>query len=208
MITVQLNEKHIKQWLDDIAQRQIPFATAKALTDTAARIGQEAASRTAITMNIRSSWAAKYRTSRIGQAPNQSTAYTASPADKRSGLNNMQSAVGTIGWQMAQQIDDKDTIRRPHKAKSLWIPLNVKRTRSNSPARMLKKKGVFIQKTSKGPIMFQRKGQQITPIYLMRKKQTIKPRFNFLDMANQRAGRYFNVFFNRAMAMAIRTAKR
>lgn len=207
MITVQINEKHIKKWLDDIAQKQIPFATAKALTDTAARIGQESAAKTATTMNIRSSWAAKYRTSRIGQTPNQSAAYTATPADKRSGLNNMQSTVGTIGWQMAQQIDNKDTIRRPHRSKSLWIPLNIKRTRTNSPGRMLRKKGVFIRSTTKGPMMFQRKGQQITPIYLMRKKQTIKPRFNFLEMANHRADRYFNIFFHRAMDQAIRTAK-
>lgn len=207
MITVQINEKHIKNWLDDIAQKQIPFATAKALTDTASRIGQEIAARTASTMNIRSSWAAKYRTSRIGQAPNQSAAYTATPADKRSGLNNMQATVGTIGWQMAQQINNKDSIRKPRKAKNLWIPLNIKRTKSNSPSRMLKKRGVFINKTSKGTMMFQRQGKQIIPIYLARKQQTIKPRFNFVEMANHRADKYFNVFFHRAMIMAIRTAK-
>lgn len=203
------NVGDFKRWCDDIAQKQIPFAAAKALTDTAVKIATLAAAEASKKMTIRKKWAGTSKTARIGAFPNPSSSFFALPADKNKPMKRMFSIAGNQGWQMAQQIGENEIERKPLKAKTLWIPLDVKRSKANTPSVLLKRKGVFIRKTSKGLIMFQRKGKEraLRPLYLLKKSQRIKPRYSFRYIAERRAERYFNFFFERAMKRAIETAR-
>lgn len=208
MITVQINEKEAKQWIDDIAQRQIPFATAKALTDTAAHIGRFAASQANATMDIRKPWAGRHKTARIGQPPSPAAAFASTPASYKTPIAKMESSVGTIGWQIAEQIKDSHTTRRPLKAKHRFIPLQAGRQKSQSPKAMFAKKSVFAKHTKKGLIMFQRDGRNLKPLYKIVKEQDIAPKFDFMRMAEARAPKVFPTFFTRAMLNAIKTARK
>jgi hypothetical protein len=191
------------RWAKDIAQKQLPFAMAKTLTDTASLVGKAAAKEAHKTMSIRKPWAGKYKSSRIGQPPSPPQANTTTPANRKTPLNRMHSTVGTVGWQIAQQISDKKSTRRPLKAKQLYIPLQAKRTKSQSPRVMLSKGRVALSK--RGNLILYYKDK---PMYKLVKQQEIKPRYNLYDIARTKSQRYATYFFKKAMDYAVKTAKK
>lgn len=192
------------RWAKNIAEKQLPFAVAKTLTDTASLVGKTAAKEAKKTMSIRKAWAAKYKSSRIGQPPSPAQAFTSTPANRKDPLNRMHAITGTIGWQIAQQISPQNTTRKPFKAKQLYIPLQAKRTKSQS-APALMRKGAVVAISKRGNlIMFYKQ----KPMYKIVKQQEIKPRYNLYDIAQMKSQKYADYYFKRNMDYAIKTAKK
>lgn len=200
--------KDLEFYLDDIAEKQLPFGCAMALTKTSAKIGEDMAKQAAHQFHTLTTFSRTHRTARIGAPPSPKSSFATLPADKNKGLRKMVATLGNQHWGISEQIADSPTIRLPKTSKYLWIPLRGRR-KNYGPKEALKEKGVFISNTKKGTLILQRKGKKnkITPLFLRRRQQTIKPRFNMHRMVEQRAQRYMNVLFIRSMDHALRTAR-
>ncbi len=200
--------KDLEFYLDDIAEKQLPFACSMALTKTSAKIGEDMAKQAAHQFHTLTPFSRTHRTARIGAQPSPGSSFATLPADKNKGLRRMVATLGNQHWGISEQIADSQTIRLPKTSKYLWVPLRG-RKRNYGPKKALKQRGVFISNTKKGTLILQRKGKsnKVTPLFLRRRKQTIKPRFNMHRIVAQRAQRYMDVLFIRAMDQALRTAK-
>ena len=92
--TMELDISQLNSYIDDIAKRQMPFATASALTQTAATIGKHMANLTASSMKTLTPFSRTHRTARIGGAPSPASSYATIPANKRDGMGRMFAEVG------------------------------------------------------------------------------------------------------------------
>ncbi len=206
---MELDISQLNGYIDDIAKRQMPFATASALTQTAAAIGKHMANLTASGMKTLTPFSRTHRTARIGGTPSPASSYATIPANKRDGMGKMFAEVGNQHWGISEQIDQATTDRTPQNSKYLWIPLRG-RKRSFTPGKALAQRNTFVARTPAGQtFIFQRKGKgrTITPLFLARKRQTITPRINFRSVANRYAQRLMSIYLDRAMEKALKTAK-
>lgn len=201
--------KDLQYYMDSVAKEQLPFAVAKALTNTSSKIGEDMAKEAAHQFRTLTPFSRTHRTARIGGQPSPGSSFATIPANKADGLNRMHAILGNQHWGIAQQIDERSTIRYPNKSKYLWVPVQG-RKRNYGPGKALAQKGVFVVKTREGKtLILQRKGKSrtVTALFSRRVKQNINPRFNMKLISERRAQRYMNVFFDRAMTLALRTAK-
>ncbi len=207
-MTETIDIKDLKYYLDDMAQEQIPFACAMALTRTAAAVGNHLAKQSAQKFHSLTPFSRTHRTARIGGQPSPGSSYATLPADKHHGIGKMKATLGNQHWGIAEQIDVSSTIRKPKTSKYLWVPLQG-RKRSYGPKKALSQKGVFVRNTKKGTLILQRKGKKgkLTPLFLRRRKQTINPKFSMQRVVESRAQRYMDHFFIQAMDRALETAK-
>ena len=203
----EVNLKDLEYYLDDIAIKQLPFAGSMALTRTSAKIGDDLAKMSAHRFHTLTPFSRTHRTARIGGKPSPGSSFATLPADKKHGLKRMVAVLGNQHWGIAEQIETGQTIRTPKTSKYLWVPLQG-RKRNYGPAKALKQKGVFVTNTKKGTLIMQRKGKSKTlkPLFLRRKQQTITPRINMRRVVEQRAQRYMDIFFYRAMEQALGSA--
>ena len=200
--------KDLEFYLDDIAEKQLPFACSMALTRTSAKIGDDLAKMSGHQFKTLTPFSRTHRTARIGGQPSPGSSYATLPADKNQGIKRMKAVLGNQHWGISEQIADGQSLRLPKTSKYLWVPLQG-RKRSFGPKKALKKKGVFVTNTKRGTLIMQRKGKSksLTPLFLRRQKQTITPRFNMHRIAAQRAQRYMDIFFIRAMDQALGSAR-
>lgn len=207
---MEVELKDLKYYLDDMAQKQMPYACAKALTATSAKIGSDLAQMAAHRFYTTTPFSRTHKTARLGasSATVKASSFVTLPADKNHGMDRMQATLLNQHWGISEQIDSTTSERLPNKKKYLWVPLQ-KRRKNFSPGKARAQKGVFVIKSKGRYIMMQRKGksQELTPLFSSRRSQTIRPQFNFKKIAEQRAQRYMNIFFNREMEAALRTAK-
>ena len=203
-----INLKDLQYYLDDIAEKQLPFACSMALTKTSAKIGDDLAKMSGHQFKTLTPFSRTHRIARIGGQPSPGSSFATLPADKNHGLRRMKATLGNQHWGIAEQIADTQTVRKPKTSKYLWVPLQG-RKRNYGPKKALKQRGVFVTNTKRGSVIIQRKGKSktLTPLFLRRKQQTIKPRFNMHRIVAQRAQRYMDIFFIRAMDQALETAK-
>lgn len=213
-IKVTVNTAKAIGQLKAITSRQLPYAVATALTRTAKAAGDALARGAESTMTIRQKWAARHKTASLGGGAPKSAGFVSIPARKSDGLNGMAARVGHSGWQMAQQMDDDATNRKPLRSAYRFIPLSVGRTnggkvrKADKPAALMGKPGVFVRDTSSGPIMFRRgKGGRVTPLYKLVKAQRIAPRMNFNATVRAVAKANLQRELERALAQAFRTAR-
>ena len=200
--------KDLEFYLDDIAEKQLPFACSMALTRTSAKIGDDLAKMSGHQFKTLTPFSRTHRTARIGGQPSPGSSYATLPADKNHGIKRMKAVLGNQHWGISEQIADGQSLRLPKTSKYLWVPLQG-RKRNYGPKKALQKKGVFVTNTKRGTLIMQRKGKSksLTPLFLRRQNQTITPRFNMHRIVAQRAQRYMDVLFIRAMDQALRTAK-
>ncbi len=208
MSEISIPLEKMPQFIDDMAQKQMPFACAMTLTKTSAAIGDVLAQKSAHQFHTLTPFSRTHRTARIGGKPSPGSSYATLPANKADGIDKMKATLGNQHWGIAQQIDVGSTVRKPKTSKYLWVPLQG-RKRNFGPKKALQMKGAFIIRTQKGRMIVQRKGKSKTliPLFLRRRQQTIKPRFHMMDVVNKRAQRYIDFFFHQSMEQALRTAK-
>lgn len=209
-ISIKLNDSEVKKKLTEIEQKQLPYATARALTKTAQVIGQKLVADVNSNMLIRGKgrWAGKLANAKKDGSLSPSAAFNAVAAQKKDGMNRMAAKVGTIGWQMAEQVGERNTLRKPRRAKQRLKNLQAKKYQT--PNKMLERKKVFVQSTSKGPMMLQRVGKKkypLRPLFAMVKQQEVKPKVSLKKHAETWAPKVFPGAFKKYLEQAVKTAK-
>jgi hypothetical protein len=221
-ISISHNGADLNRWVDDIAKRQIPFGTAKALTDMTGIIGLNTANRSRQTMDIRAGWAGTFRPSRVGAENNPSTsaAFTSVPADRKKPIAEMEAHVGTTSWALKEQIGIEAVTRRmPSNAKGkyLWVPLSKELKGSAETRKKYLKEyasghgRVFFHHIHSKVFLSMREGASRYPIkslFRLETEQGIAVRFDFIKEAYTDAHREFPYVFTKAMEYALKTAKK
>lgn len=193
-ISVKSDVKKFTRGLTKIQKKQIPFATARALTWTAQDAQREIIERIQRAFNVTKKWWLKQ----------QPTGVKIQPAKK----TRLISSVYT-GAYFAKLQEDGGT-KRPHKTRNLLVPTtNVPKSRRKSGGAgiMLKNKRVF--STPKG--IYRRKGSKkkpiIQPLFVRSPSADIRPRFGFKRTAERTVKRRFKRNMERSLGKALKTAR-
>lgn len=199
-IDIKLNTREFTRHLTHAARRQVPYATAMALTQTAKDAQDETKRKMTGTMRLKSNWA--------------KSGLRITPARKNDGMWRMFAAVGHRDWYMAQQLGRMTVVRKSKEAEYQYIPRGVKRsktgriTKAMTPARLLKKRNVFMVKTgSERAAIYQKKGQKLILMYSAVKHQTVSPAMSLQDTVAKTAQKTFPRNWVRSMSKAMRTSR-
>jgi hypothetical protein len=193
-INVKSNVKQFTKHLKRVEKKQIPFATARALTWTAQAVQRWLIKKIPAIFNVTKKWWLKQ----------QPTGIKIKPAKKTHLISSIYSKA-----YFAERQEEGGT-KRPTKSKSLVIPTKKvpkSRRKAGGAAAMLKGKKVF--STSKG--IYRRKGgKKSKSIELLYHKDTaanVKPRWNFKQTAHTIATRVFKKNFLKSLAQALKTMR-
>lgn len=192
--------------LDDLRRRQIPFATALALTRTAQAAQRELRSDLPHRFDIRNDYLSRGTVIQSAtKATQEAAVYWRAPGgeSRRSfaKLLSRQEVGGTT---------------RP-KGRHTAIPVNVKRTGGglipsrSKPRAILARKGGFVRPIAGGEGIFQRTSRKAKPIlrYALREEPLrYAPRWDFRGTASDVARRVFAREFSAAFAKALATRRR
>lgn len=191
--------KEATRFLNDLQKRQIPFATAKALTDTANQARGEIVKHLQSTYTLRTPW---YK---------PGTRYGINVAIAKK--NNLVAEVFTRAPWMARH--EEGGLKLPA-GRNLAIPSAfVKRTKreliskANRPRNL---KNAFLVRSKSGQeTLFQRVGRgrnrTIRPMYFLERQAEIKPTLQFAEIAQKVGKERWKKIFAAALDFALRTAK-
>ncbi len=190
MIKIQTNSKEVAKRIGEMATKQFPFATARALTWTVKDAQKEVQRELPFDFTIRNNHVK--RGIRI------------TPANKRT----LRAEVGSIDDFMALQAEGG--IKRP-KGRRLAIPVNARRNkkdiirRPHRPRSILAKKDHFKGRTRSGrEAIFKRMpGHRLSLVYMLEPSARIKPRFNLEKTVNQVVQERFDRLFTLSMNDAV-----
>lgn len=218
-MTITVKLKDASRYIDEIAQSQMPYGCAMALTEVSKKIGSDLAVMSAQRFHTTTPWSKKHKAARLGAMPASvtSASFVTLPANKNHGIVDMKAVLLNQHWGLSEQMDDHSTIRKPAKSKYLWVPMSD-RKKNTRPGKLIQaiksgKQGsrMFIGKGKDGRVyIFKRTSKKrypIQPMFLRRITQTIEPRIDFKRVVMRRAQRYMDYYFTKCMDQAIRTAK-
>lgn len=193
-INVKSNVKQFTRHLTKIEKKQIPFATARALTWTAQDVQKWLIKKIPAIFNVTKKWWLKQ----------QPTGIRIKPAKK----NHLISSVYTKAY--FAPLQEEGGTKRPTRSKNLVIPTKKvpkSRRKSGGATAMLKGKKVF--STSRG--IYRRKGgkksKSLELLYHKESSANVKPRFNFKRTAHTIATRMFKRNFLKSLASALKSAR-
>ena len=193
-LSVRSNVKEFTRGLDRVQKRQVPFATARALTWTAQDAQKEIIIKIPSIFNITKKWFLKQ----------QPTGIKITPAKKL----RLIASVYTVAY--FAKLQEFGGTKRPRKGKNLLIPTErvpKSRRKSGGAGIMLKQKKTFSTKTG----VYRRKGpkkKSVVELLFWRSRDAdIKPRFGFRRMAREIAKRRFARNFKRSLSKALATAR-
>ena len=196
-LQVRGDVKKFTRHLSKVQKKQVPFATARALTWTVKDIQKAIIKKIPSIFNVtRKWWAAK-----------QPTGIKIIPAKK---IRLIASVFTKAHWGILQE---KGGTKRPHKSKNLIIPTDKvpkSRRKAGGASVMLKNKNVF--STKRG--IYRRKGgkkrknQTLELLYTKERTAQVQPRFNFKRMARRVAIARFKHNFFKSLSMALKSARR
>lgn len=211
MISVQVDPRRFNRWLTAQAQKQVPFATAKALTNLAKGAQESLRSDIQRNMTIRRPWALK--------------GIQVKAAQKRDGLNGMYAEVGSKDWYMADQLDDKSSDRKAPSGRKQFLPYAARKGGKASmipkglrPAAVTQRAkseggsedGKYFFKRGRGgrSMVYQNlKGKKLKLLYTVGDVQTIKPKLSLSESVRRAVAGKAEREFIRQMQAAIRSAK-
>lgn len=196
-IRVRFSEQALVKKITDI-EKQVNFATAKALTDTAKQGQLEVIDKLPSKFTIRTQWVK--RGIRI-RAANKS---------------NLTSKI--VVFNEFMELQERGGNKRPIRAKTVSVPVGARPTKksvtrpSKFPSRMLAKRGYYMAPVvgrSKIQGVWYKRGKRSRPklMYTFRKSVTIKPRFDFFKTVKPLSIKVFPNNFKRAFRRAIATAR-
>jgi hypothetical protein len=194
-INVKSNVKEFTRHLNRIEKKQIPFATARALTWTAQDAQKEIISRIQAVFRNKKKWWLKQQPTGIKIIPARKTRLV-STVYTDAYFANLQELGGT---------------KRPHRSKVLLIPTDKvpkSRRKAGGAATMLTQKNVF--STPRG--IYRRKGgkkrknQTIELLFHKSGTAQIRPRFHFKSTAGHASER-FKVNFIKSLHQALKTMR-
>ena len=199
-------------FMDDIAQRLLPYACAMTLTHVAMDTADDCVKLANLRFNVKHRTYLKNAThAKIGQAPSPARAFHAMPANMDDGMNRMKSTVGVTHWGIADLVDGRMDVRRTRTAKYRWVPLKGRKmgygVKQAYPGQGKKSKGNFFMKSRKRNYLIVTragKSNKLTPIFLRKKEQNMRPIFNISKIAEQRFEKYWDKHFEKDMDYAIK----
>lgn len=203
-LTIDLEISSALQGLSELKRKQIPFATAVALTRTAQRAQGEIRRELPHRFEIRSPFIERgVRIEAATKTKQEAAVLWRGPAGSKFGLSLARQETGGT----------KSPARR-----WLAIPRDVKRNargiipKSQRPGALMKRKRVFIKEDpGRGAVIMQRQPKGAPPIvlyYLEPRSVKIRPRFGFRETAEGLARRVWRQEFGQAFAKALATRRR
>jgi len=198
-ISVRADIKEVTRYLDRMEKRQVPFATARAITDTAFDVRKRIVHRTFP------------RAFDVKNMRFPSVAFRVIKASKVRPRASVHDHLGRANL----DLHTTGGIKRP-KGKHIAVPTEkVRRGRrgvvkSQRPAAILEKPDVFkVERSGRGAAGIyrrQRRGK-VVRLYTLASQVKIDRRFRFYEDAARTAARAFRHRFDKAMAHALRTAR-
>lgn len=174
------------------SKKQIPFAQSVALNDLAFKTRTQINSELPKRFTIRSG---KFLASSVRV--------------ERSSKKDLKAEVGVLqraGFMRIQETGGQRKARKHRIAVPFAVRANAKQkiTKAKRPRQLLQKPNVFVGKSRKGDVIYQRsKRGQLTALYGLEKRARYRPRWNFERTAGRMAKlhweRSFNKAFNRAL---------
>ncbi|AEI76540.1 hypothetical protein CNE_1c11850 [Cupriavidus necator N-1] len=193
-VSVRHNIADVRKTLDNIAQKQMPFAIAKALTQTAKAVaGVESR---ALPRELDK------------PTPFTMRAFGTKPATKQRQIASV--FIKPDQWKyLRYQVDGGE--RRPTK-RAVVIPQGLRVNQyGNMPKgairKLLAKPGVFSGTVNGVPGIYQRKGRSVALLVKYVDKAGYKRRFDFAGIGQQAIAAEFGAIFGRALAGALATAR-
>lgn len=191
-LIVKDNIAEMTKWLDNIQRKQIPYATSRALNDTAVDAQKAIVDKIPSTFANRKKWWLKQQPTGIKVKFSKKTDLTAT--------------VHTSAYFAG--IQERGGVKAPKSGRNLAIPTaqvpKKYRTSHGAKQMLAEKKKVFA--TPKG--VFRRKSKKkIEVLWTFSPRASIKPRFKFHATAEATARRNFARNFERWLKQAIATAK-
>ena len=197
MLSADVNFKGTTRFLNDVQRKQLPFATARALTWTA----QDA--QRAVIQHIKH----RFVNRRAWYGKNQKTGIKIIRAEKKTKVQ-FAKVYTTAPWAHNQE---EGGIRRPNSGKHLAIPTaKVPRNqwKVGGARNILKQKTTF-EIPGKG--IFKRVGpkgnKKLVRLFTYSKRATIRPALKLKQISRKVAGRRFQTNFNKSFGMAIKSAR-
>jgi hypothetical protein len=195
-IVVQDNIKEFTQQLNYIQRNQVPFATSRAINDTAVD-AQES-----VVKNVQHN----FKNLKRWWLRQQPTGIKVRFSNKRL----LTARVFTDVYFAERQ--EKGGVKTPRTGKNLAIPMPAVprkyRTSHGAKQMMQERKNVF---KVEGKGIFQRRGKKRYPIQLLwalAPSAQVKPRFHFEEIIGKVVKRRFNTHFQKRMQQALDSAKR
>ncbi|MEM7617161.1 MAG: hypothetical protein AAF195_02130 [Pseudomonadota bacterium] len=193
-IVVKDNIKEFTKKLDFIQKRQIPFATSRALNDTAITVQNAIVNKVIVTFNNRKKWWVK---------GNRRTGIRVDFSNKK--RMPLKSSVYTKAY--FAELQEKGGTKSPVNGSKLAVPTNKapkSLRRSDGVKRALQQKAVFVDK--RGVMRRMAKGK-LKPLFTFTNIAQVKPRFGFTKSAINTTNRWFPRYFNKRLKQAIASAK-
>lgn len=201
-VRVRTNFAAAVDWLNMLATRQVPFATAKALTMTARDVRDVVRADLPKHFKLRGGWVARGIT--IQPASKSDWPHCIARAGSRDQFMELQETGGT---------------KRPTKgAKNVSIPTAVTTRRRNGggrlpqsakPRALLDRKDTFVtDHVLRKRLRGKRPGAETLALFLFRPEAHLKPRFEFKKTAEGVVGRVYAKNFKQAFEEAIKAPKK
>ncbi len=199
-IQILSNAKQVNKALTSLAYKQLPFATAVALTKTAAQSARIAKEDMGHRFQLRNKWTQK--------------GVQIERAEKRD-WPNIQAAVG-IDRKRAYIADHEEgRIRRGQRGHRLAVPSsNVRRTKTGKipkakTVRAIREKGGFIPKGSRTVFIRRGRGRKrrMLPLHYLGPSIRIKRGLGFVRVVTQEVQRRYHRTFKRELDKAVASAK-
>lgn len=204
-ITIDLQLSPALQALSDLKRKQLPFATAVALTKTAQAAQKTIRAQLPDRFTIRSPFVERgVRIEAATKAKQEAAVLWRAPggSDRR----------GFAKYLARQEVGGVTDPRGRYTA----LPRKVKRGakgligKANRPSALLKRKTVFIDENGRNAAIYQRVGKKAPPrllYYLTEKPARYKPRWQFRETAMNEARKVFKREFGKAFAKALATRR-
>ena len=185
----------LKHFTKELVRKQLPFATAVALTRTAQEARDVARKHMAQRFTLRSTWPA--RGLQIQRA-------------EKKDWPNVRAIVGHKDELFV--LHETGGIKKSRQGRRIAIPTKaVRRTktgkisRAQRPARALQRKRVFLAEDTIRQRTTKKTRRSI--LYLLRQRVRIRPTFGFRENVERTAGRVYAREFDKALTKAVKTAK-
>lgn len=218
MVGITVDLKDLPGYMDTIAKEQLPFAAALTVTRLAmkaADLGVKVANQR---MNITNSSGNYFRNAEHcskGKEPSGKKAFASLMCDKHTPMDKMQAVAGVVHWGVAQMAGETWIERTTKTARYRWIPLKGRKgrrygVRNAYPGDGDKSKGNFFMKSRKGNYMIVTRAgrsRKLTPIFIRKKRQNIKPLFSLAKLSENIVNKYKDAVFEKAFEQALRTAR-
>lgn len=203
------------QFIDDMAQKQMPFACAVTLTRVAKDTADDAVKLANMRFKVKHKSYLKNATqAKIGGKPSPFRAFHSVPANKKDGLERMMSVVGVTHWGIADLIDGKMDVRGTKTAKYRWVPLKGRKlgygVKQAYPGQGSKSKGNFFRKSKRGNYLLLTragKSRKLTAMFLRKKTQNMRPIFSLQKISEYGFSKRWDKHFEKEMDKALATAK-